>query len=436
MSIFLSSLRRRRVSMVHTREAPIAEFPMEIEFLVIDHFEGDTIQLRDLCLVSRAWASHAQSLLFRTVYVRYRNFKSFLAVLETRSDLGRYIVTLNIVEGTRWVQTEHQSSVLDAIGPVLADKMCNLRTLDLSYKYFDRWSVQAAAGWSSISRLQVRFCRFATANSMLSFFAAFPRLESLDVFQCLAGDNPAAQLRNEVPVPAWHLRYLAFGEFPQNTLTDWLATDPGELTVDYFRILSLGPDASSFNALLKKVGGGLRHLELPSMYRVRLLGQEVPLSIRDCTALTKLSFSERGALDPGRGIISLLSQVCSPNLTTVSFEIYLKTGHLDMPWEEVDDVLTTDAFGKLEKVIFNMWGGPFEYRGISSFDETVLLMEDRLVLLAARGLLGFNAAEDVPRLAVITQPQYRYVPMKNWISRKIAGWMGRRDRRSIALITL
>ncbi|KAF7341742.1 hypothetical protein MSAN_02073000 [Mycena sanguinolenta] len=414
MSTLFPSLRRQRVTMVHAREAPFAQLPMELEFLIIDHFEGDAIQLRDLCLVNRAWASHAQYLLFRNVYVRYRNFRSFLAVLETRNDLGRYIITLNIVEGSRWVQTEHQSSVLDAISPILVDKMCNLRTLDLSYKYFGRETAQPAAGWSSISRLQVRFCRFATSNSMLSFFAAFPRLESLDVFHC----------ETRFPVPAWHLKYLAFGEFPQNTLTDWLAADPGEFTVDYFRILSLGPDASSFNALLKKVGSGLRHLELPSMYRVRL--PEVPLSIRDCTVLTKLSFSERGTLDSGRGIISLLSQISSPNLTTVSFEIYLKTGHLDMPWEEVDDVLTTDAFENLERVIFNMWGGPFECQGISSFEEAVLLMEDRLVLLDARGLLRFNAAEETRRLTAVPPSQSRHVPARNWIYRKIAAWMARR----------
>ncbi|KAJ7254972.1 hypothetical protein B0H12DRAFT_1233241 [Mycena haematopus] len=393
---------------------------MEIEFLIIDQFEGDTVQLRDFCLVSRAWASYSQSLLFRNVYVRSRNFMRFLAVLETTNDLGRHIVTLNVTDGTRWAQSEDRSSVLDAIRPILANKLCNLQTLDLSYKYFHRESVQPTAGWASISRLQVRFCRFATANNMFAFFAAFPRLKSLDVFQCLAGDN-AAHRRNAIPVPPWHLEYLAFGEFPQNTITGWIAAESAEITVDYFRILSLGPDASSFNAVLKKIGNGLRRLELPSMYRVGVaLGPDVPLSIRDCTALTTLSFSERGAFDPGRSITSLLSQVRSANLTTVSFELHFKTVHLDMLWEGVDNVLTTDTFGNLEKVVFNMWGEPFEYGGIPPFEEAVLLMEERLVLLQARGLLRFNAPDDAPQVGVVVPPQPRHVPQtaRNWVLRK------------------
>jgi hypothetical protein len=108
---------------------------------------------------------------------------------------------------------------------------------------------------------------------MVAFIASFPRLESLDIFQCYtqdldvdAGSKPA-QLRGAVPMPAWHLKYLAFGEFPQNSLIDWMVSETTEFAVDHFRILSLGPDASAFNSLLSKIGGGLRHLELPGMHR-------------------------------------------------------------------------------------------------------------------------------------------------------------------------
>lgn len=239
--------------------------PVELEFLIIDHFEGDTLQLREFCHVNRAWASHAQSLLFRAIYVRDKNFQRFLTVLQTRTNLGRHITTLNITEGSRG----HSGFVLHVIKPILAERMPNVHTLDISYGYFGRMSVEPVGGWTSISRLQLRFCQFATTDALVAFVASFARLESLDVFQCHTPDVianvKAARLRSAIPMPVWHLKYLALGEFPQNALIDWMVAEPAELVVDHFRILSLGPDASAFNALLEKIGTGLRHLELPAL---------------------------------------------------------------------------------------------------------------------------------------------------------------------------
>jgi hypothetical protein len=168
---------------------------------------------------------------------------------------------------------------------------------------------------------------------------------------------------------------------------------------------------------------------------------EVPLSIRACTALTTLSFSERSAYDLGRGFISMLSQVTSPHLSTVSFQIHLNTGYLDIPWEEVENVLTTDAFGQLEAVIFNMWGGPFEYTVLTPYEEAVLLMEDRMVILDARGLLRFSYADDLAKHKLLSPtPQQEALPtLRQRVSRKIASWVGRGDRSrefSVPLLTL
>ncbi|KAF8182412.1 hypothetical protein K438DRAFT_1840182 [Mycena galopus ATCC 62051] len=437
MSSFLHSLQRRR---------RIAMRRSQLEFLILDHFKGDTIQLRHFCLVSHAWATHAQSLLFRIMYVRPSNLKRFLAVLQTRNNLGRHIVALRVIEGIYWSAREEHSTVLEALGHVLAERLPNLRILDLSYKHFKFEAAQSATWWTSISRLHVRFSQFPTAEGMIAFIAAFPRLESLDVFQCSVGDRhhrlPATEWRSSIPVPAWHLKYLALEAFPRNTIIDWMAADQATIAVDYLRILSLGPDASSFNALLQKVGGGLQHLELPAIHHYNNLtqGLEVALSIRACTALTTLNFSERGAFDPGRGLISLLSQVSSRSLTTISFEIYLRGGgHLDMPWEDIENMLSRDTFGTLKAVKFNVWGGQCDSddRDMTLYNEAVMLMQHRLALSAARGLLQFKLAADD------TLTPYAFVPPKarttlrkrTW--RKIAGWLGRDESsRSVSLITL
>ncbi|KAF7343770.1 hypothetical protein MSAN_01957800 [Mycena sanguinolenta] len=68
MSTSLSSLiRRRMLTRVNPRQR--AKIPPEIEFLIIDYFEDDNIHLLSFYRVSRAWASHAQILLFRNVCV-------------------------------------------------------------------------------------------------------------------------------------------------------------------------------------------------------------------------------------------------------------------------------------------------------------------------------------------------------------------------------
>ncbi|KAJ7663433.1 hypothetical protein B0H17DRAFT_1092793 [Mycena rosella] len=416
--------------------------PLEIELLILDEFVDDTVRLRRFCRICRAWGAHAQSLLFRDVCVRYRTAAPFLALLKT-GDVGRHISTLSVIEGSHWERVYDQPSLLDAIAPLLAKTMPNVRTLLISYRSFVRLAqLPPETHWGGISRLQVRFCKFADSDTLVAFIASFPRLESLDVFQCCTQDvrlgAKPAPLRSPIVMPGWHLKYLALGEFPQNALLDWMVAAPTEITVDHLRILSLGPDASSFNALLAKIGEGLRELEVPGMHRW-VLGPEVPLSICPCVALTTLTFSERSAYDLGRGIISVLAQVAAPRLATVAFQIHLNTGFLDIPWEEVGGALSTDAFRGLEAAAFSIWGGPFEDALLTRYDEAVLLMAERLPRLAARGLLHFSYAEDTTR-TVYVPPAQEEEPLRESlrtrISRRVSGWLTRPRRTAVYTIDL
>ncbi|KAJ7448345.1 hypothetical protein FB451DRAFT_764589 [Mycena latifolia] len=428
----IHSLRRLRTNTTSLRRGFSVSLPLEIEFLIIDEFEGDTLRLRLLCRICRAWAAHAQSLLFRTVSVRTSTTAGFLALLNN-SSVTQHISALNIFKGSHWQGVyAKQPDVLDALAPLLPAALPSLRALDISHRVFQRAEAPPAERWGAISRLQLRFCRFATSDTLLLFLAAFPRLESLDIFQCHI--RGAVAPPSEIPLPAWRLAYLALGEFPYTPLVAWLAAAPTDLAVAHLRILSLGPDASAFNALLAKIGAGLRRLEVPGMNRW-LQGPEVPLSLRPCTALVALTFSERSAYDLGRGILSVLSHVSSPVLATIAFQVHLNAGYLDFLWEDVAAALPAG----LAAVEFSLWGAPpaAEFALLAPYDEAVLVLRDRLSGLTRKGLLRFRHADETVRAADVSPPSAAEDPprpaLQTRLSRRVSRWMGRSADVNVAL---
>ncbi|KAF8212802.1 hypothetical protein K438DRAFT_2010072 [Mycena galopus ATCC 62051] len=432
MVISLSSMYKHRIQLARRSKnrLGLVQLPMEIQFLIIDQFEAYVAQLHKFCLVSRTWAAYTQSLLFRNVFVGYRSQERFLSILQARNDVGRHIINLTVVEGgNRWLrrdddwtgrfQCNDHWSVFDSIAPILGEKMPNLGALDISHRYF-RLDGQPAVGWMSITRLRMHLCRIATTDIMIAFIASFPRLESLDVSLCQVGANPSWS-RKVYPMPVRHLKYLALGQFTQDPLIDWILAEPAEVTIDHFHILYLGPDASSLNSLLGKIGGGLRHLEISGISRLEQ-GREVALSIRPCTALATLKFCENGAYHPGPGITHVLSQITSPHLTTISFNIPLKMGYLNMPWEEVDHLLATEAFRHLKAVVFNMWGGQV----LTPHEDVVPAMKARLLVLTTRGLLQFIDIDDyAERISLAEPPGPAPLTFRKRLSRRVANWVGR-----------
>ncbi|KAJ7477399.1 hypothetical protein FB451DRAFT_1396386 [Mycena latifolia] len=419
----IHSLRRLRTNTTSLRCGFSVSLPLEIEFRIIDEFEGDTLRLRLLCRICRAWAAHAQPLFFRTVTVRTSTTEGFLGLLNN-SSVTQHISALNIVKESYW-QSDYakRPDVLDALAPLLPAAFPNLRALDISNRVFQRAEALPEERWGAISRLQLRFCRFATSDTLLLFLAAFSRLECLDVFQChILG---AVAPPSDIPQPAWRLTYLALGEFLYTPLVAWLAAAPTDLAVAHLRILSLGPDASAFNALLAKIGAGLRRLEVPGMNCWRQ-GPKVPLSLRRCTALVALTFSQRSAYDLGRGIPSVLSHISSPVLSTITFQVHLNEGYLDFLWEDVAAALPA----WLAAVEFSLWGAPpaAESALLAPYDEAVLVLTDRLSGLARKGLLRFRHADETMRAAVVAPSPVAEDPprtLRSRLSRRLSGWIGR-----------
>ncbi|KAK7012983.1 hypothetical protein R3P38DRAFT_3007860 [Favolaschia claudopus] len=371
--------------------------PTEIQFSIIDHFEGDILRLRRLCLICRAWASHAQLLLFREISLRHDNYKRFLALLSTRDHLGRSVLCLHVSGWRLW--NEPKLRILDSIS--LSTSLPSLHALDLSHIILAPGDVAVESGvqWSFISKLQIRFSKFTTNETMIAFIALFPRLESLEVLQCrienLALNARPGALQQHIVPPDWHLQHLALGEFPHTPLVDWLVQEPAELRVDHLRILSVGTDASALNELLRKIGGQLRHLELPELTS-RGRGQQVALSIKPCVVLSTLTFSERSSYDRGHGIIHTLLDIASPSLLrNVSFDIHIDAGYRDTLWEAIENVLIADgAFSALVTVEFRMSGiadGRASFNKLLTAGEhAVFLMKERLPILEATGLLRFD----------------------------------------------
>ncbi|KAJ7208302.1 hypothetical protein GGX14DRAFT_454337 [Mycena pura] len=370
------SLGRRRLDARATLPPHHTTLPLEIQLSILDEFEGQTIELRELCRVCLAWAEYAQAMLFRSIGVRSESEdkKRFLAVLNTKRNIGRHVVALRLSGNRIWrVEFNHlryYKSTLDELDHALIEQLPGVRTLDLVYKHLSATSgpgaLQPSTKWAAISRLHLRHCCFGNVDALIALVAAFPRLESLDI--AMDGDlecpdshftptEPPAQPRSSIRMPAWHLKYLALGHFRLDEFIDWMAAEPATLAVDHLRIVYIGSDVSVFNALLRKIGGRLRHLDLPDIPRWGGDRSDVPLSIRPCTALTALTFRARGPIgDPRPGILSVLAQVASapPSITTVSFQVIPHWLGNDFPWEEVDARLTANAFAFLHHVEFQI----------------------------------------------------------------------------------
>ncbi|KAJ7187608.1 hypothetical protein GGX14DRAFT_611222 [Mycena pura] len=414
--------RARRLASIPQRAISAAALPVEIQYLIIDEFEGQIVQLREICRVCLAWAEHAQALLFRSICLRNGDRGRFLAVLDTTRNLGRHVTALKVVEDHGW-----WNGLLEGLKHALVEQLPSLRTLDVSCKRFSRLSEYATGAplhSAMISRLCLHSCAFETSDTLVAFVATFPRLQSLYIAQC-TGLYAWPRSLSLITRPAWHLKYLALDRMTQKVFFDWMVAEPAALTVDHLRIISLGPDASMFNALLHRIGASLSHLELPNTHH---LGEntDIPLSIRACTALTALTFRVHGMSYSRQGMVSVLEQVASaaPPVAVVFFHIPRRGRYRGVQWELVDASLDTDAFPHLERVEFRI------SRGILTDAHWVtvrLHLASRMVLLHARGLLQFVDGDDEgPTAAHILAPLPEPPrPMRRKRSSRLGGWLGR-----------
>ncbi|KAJ7192020.1 hypothetical protein GGX14DRAFT_406711 [Mycena pura] len=284
-----------------------AALPLEIQFVIIDEFEDQTADLRERRAVPRVSRVGRK----RAIAALPQHLRAVRAqVLNTKHNLGRQVINDSV-----WWTDLHHFRLLEELALTGIEQLPHLRTLDFSHTF------RAA-------------CDYAICD------LAHPHLESLYICHCDWKDT-FSQLRSAIARLAWHLKYLALRYIQESTFFDWLVAETG------------GADG---RPLPYYVGGAQcvhvkrgprqdrRWAAPPRAPRYALLGwsprpdpdslpTEVPLSVRDCTALTTLTFSGERFLSFGTSIPSVLAPVAStsPPLTAVFFHIPLNTRYFDVP---------------------------------------------------------------------------------------------------------
>ncbi|KAJ7615343.1 hypothetical protein FB45DRAFT_873441 [Roridomyces roridus] len=411
MSGLLRSLRRK------CRKSPPATpiLPLELQFQIIDDFTSDVPTLHDLCRVSRSWAAHAQSILFRSVTIKWHNWLTLLEHLKANPHLGTHVVSLRV-----WGQ-------IDVIGPALADHMPNLRELDVQDRLFGRIEVVSPAKCASIVRLRLDGRAFADTETMFSFLSRFVHLKSLEISRCPIKEgvplNAGSMRFKRMLHPPWNLNYLALDEYPQSAIVQWLLSSNEELVVDHLRILARRKDASALNALLRKIGGSIRRLDLPSTFldppntfdpfifvnppvylqgdgtggylfspslQFLNVGPADMIFTAHCIALEHLTFHERLRGHPILAQLSQLSSTHHSSLSKVSFTIHSDDDCTRIAWNDIDGLLAGNQFPRLERVVFDVLGAELD-SGYKAREEGEVrrIIELGMPVLRNRGVLEF-----------------------------------------------
>ncbi|KAJ6566799.1 hypothetical protein B0H19DRAFT_1374215 [Mycena capillaripes] len=389
-----------RVPRSRRREALGQTSPMrihlELQFLVLDQFSDDDIELRRLCSICQAWGTYAQGLIFREVWVKSATVQRLLLLFQRRPHLGTCVRTLRVVDASteRWLMT-----VLELLVEHLPDMMPNAHTLDIIGRNFgtDISHLESSAHkLAYITHLRLRGDgRLINAYKMLRFMSLFPRLEGLEIL----GHSPISEDAVILsPIPPRHLRYLCLGMIVcSRTLVESLASCL--VGVDNLRISAWGHDDDHWVPFLRQIGDGLRHLRLEE---IRSRSSSDKITIPSLPKLQSLEIDLRFSIVNRRsmdiGLLAVLNQLSGVHLSTMYFETFVMTEHLDLQWDEVDVVLK--GFISLREVIFDLYGylnvaGGRECGGGTealTYSELCDGMKRKMPYSNARGILKFKCA--------------------------------------------
>jgi hypothetical protein len=237
--------------------------PLEIQFLILDQIRGTfkitapqdvRKELGRLALICSAWAEHAQSLLFRRVFIVDSNILAarFMSLLRSSAHLGHYTTFLSMQPAAAFQY------------PDLPIFLLNLRTVIMSSSTLEPVGASARP-WVGVTHLKMKFCMLSTAEDLWRLLCIFPALEHLHLSGWLVMD-PDAPIVIATNAPAIHLKELEFlssrHHSPHPAAAQLALHD---LTVDRLSVTLLAVedwDASACNSLLCKIGPTLQELEL------------------------------------------------------------------------------------------------------------------------------------------------------------------------------
>ncbi|KAJ7100442.1 hypothetical protein C8R44DRAFT_809898 [Mycena epipterygia] len=358
--------------------------PLEIQFLILDQIlntgdSGAKLQLRALAFICWAWAVHIQSLLFSHVAVESSNVDRFLSLLHRSKHLGQYVTSLVILDDI----------MLNS--PEIHHFLPNIRTMALASHVLAPLTEHRSSQWSAVTSLSVKFCTLLSAQDLRDFLCSFPACERLEFAGYMYSDIdllPGMDIAGNTS--ALHLKHIALEGWrnytPQN-VARWLAVL--NITADHL-LITLGVrddcDASAYNMLLARVGNVLQDLEITELPEETDQTSVIGICVGPCTTLRILTLHLRLSIASAKnmesGLLALLQQISSPHLAVLTLRMSLKTPLPELPWEEIDILLSGHRFRALQQVVFEV-AGPAQIE----FEDGITGV---MVGLHRRGLLDFK----------------------------------------------
>lgn len=420
----------------------VPDLPPEIIALIIENLSDDTSALQACALTCRAWLSPSRAHIHCAAQVELRHNDEDLGYVAfyNNPDLAHHVRELTIgqenafIDGRAWFR--RAQSVMAQLERVLVLNLFRLdwETLQLNETYF------FISQFPSVTTLALHDITFGSFEDLLDFVSAFPFLRELrltDVWWRRRSHSEDVISHSYSISP--YLQVLRLGECSAAwKFAEWLCAQ-----ADCFQLKTLevgwamGEGRDTLDRLIQCVGSGLEHLDvdifrglgddvtasiesqdpetgasllhsLPPSSRAPIsraspqlncLLPEVfwnPPSLRRMTRLRKLVFGNlvlgTPALDDTAPspdlswVPSILSTISTTYLREMEFCIYLdeRWRVAQVPWEQIDDILSDPKFDGLERVTIRISLSVDEPEGD---DETVRYIEPRLWRMHSRRIL-------------------------------------------------
>ncbi|KAJ7138861.1 hypothetical protein C8R46DRAFT_1361452 [Mycena filopes] len=368
-------------------------FPREVELLVLEQMDDGSWHrnraFQDVAFVCLAWAWKIQSLLFRRLHLADDQADRFLNLVRASKRIGTYVQVLYVALS---------DTIFDH--PRLSSFLPNCHTFRIQAHIFQPIEIMPRA-WSSVTTLAFKLCFLSNAQDLWDFIDLFPALERLE---CLGSMTQLADpWVNVAPdTPTVHLKQLVVESGGGFTGCDsshpvfWQLA-ARKMTVDRLSVTFEGEadrNASACNRLLSNIGSTLQELDI-----VELAGNlepDIGIDLSKCTTLQSLTLNLRhstvGPAQMKAGLISLLQEISSSALTTITLNLSLSASVRELPWDDVDTILAADGLRNLKRVVIGATPVDDDDATIS-IGELEAILKTKMAGIHGRGVLYFQCRE-------------------------------------------
>ncbi|KAJ7238729.1 hypothetical protein C8J57DRAFT_1373701 [Mycena rebaudengoi] len=250
------------------KELAVPMLPLEVHFLVIDQSASDKQELGRLSLVSPAWTTYAQSLLFSRIALGTTGMcgAKFLALLQRNPALGRHVRRLEFIT-TLKPPTEARCAEYVAIMAFLDRRLSHDYCLRISSALFQMAvpsGAAAAAAFGEITRLRIAYSIFESREVFFTLLRQFTRLEALELRGLDIGSSDLeydigriSSTPNTAPL---RLRSVSVDNDSIALVLEWLSAHAEHPLLDEIFVGNASQHVAVLNATLVAVGPRLHRL--------------------------------------------------------------------------------------------------------------------------------------------------------------------------------